>query len=164
MVKRKASSPSSTFNLGGQRKFFEQFYFFNYNAVKFLKPNFSKQMFSSTPMLLSYIEGYMIPIVTLFGLIGNLVTAYILQSPSLDMKTSFRHILLMLAAFDAIFSFLAALTFSMPLLSTHWNVWIHPFLLPWLLPGMQIALNGSIWSTVIIAIERYLSVRHPSQR
>ena len=109
-------------------------------------------------------EGYLIPLVTVFGLSGNLVTAAILQSPSLEMKTSFRHILLMLAAFDTTFSLLAALTFSMPLLSEDWKVWIHPLLLPWLLPGLQIALNGSIWSTVMVAIERYVSVGYPSQR
>ena len=30
--------------------------------------------------------------------------------------------------------------------------------------GLQITLNGSIWSTVIVAVERYVSVGHPSQR
>ena len=119
---------------------------------------------SSTSTIVSYIEGYLIPLVTIFGLSGNLITASILQSPSLDMKTSFRHILLMLAAFDTTFSLLAALTFSLPLLSEHWMVWIHPLILPWLLPGLQIALNGSIWSTVMVAIERYVSVGYPSQR
>ena len=121
-------------------------------------------METSLSLMFTYIEAFIIPIVTIFGLVGNIVTASILQSPSLDMKKCFRHILIMLAAFDTSFSLLAALTFSLPLLSQNWNVWIHPFLLPWLIPGLQISLNGSIWSTVMVAIERYVSVGHPSQR
>ena len=123
--------------------------------------------------------------------VGNLVTSSILKSPNLDMKRSFRHILLMLAMFDTSFSLLASLTFSMPLLSTQWHKWVHPYTLPFLLPGrsfknrveslkmscwnfiqtfknlfvgLQIALNGSIWSTVMVAIERYVSIGQPSQR
>jgi hypothetical protein len=114
--------------------------------------------------MFTYIESFLIPIVTIVGLFGNLVTASILQSPSLDMKKSFRHILIMLAAFDTSFSLLATLTFSLPLLSDNWNVWIHPFLLPWLIPGLQISLNGSIWTKVMVPIEIYVSVGHPSQR
>ena len=37
----------------------------------------------------------------------------------------------------------------------------HPFLFPWLLPLLQISLNGSIWATVSVAIERFISVVHP---
>ena len=48
---------------------------------------------------------------------GNLLSSTILMSPNLDMKTSFRHILLMLTLFDTSFCLLAATTFSMPLVS-----------------------------------------------
>ena len=41
------------------------------------------------------------------------------------------------------------------------QVWIHPHLFPWILPFIQISLNGSIWSTVSVTIERYVSVVHP---
>ena len=121
-------------------------------------------MSTMVSLMVFYIEAFLIPFVTIFGLCGNMFTASILRSPSLDMKKSFRHILIMLAAFDTSFSLLATLTFSLPLLSHNWNVWIHPLLLPWLIPGLQISLNGSIWSTVMVAIERYVSVGHPSQR
>ena len=43
----------------------------------------------------------------------------------------------------------------------HYQVWIHPHLFPWVLPIIQISLNGSIWSTVSVTIERYVSVVHP---
>jgi hypothetical protein len=31
---------------------------------------------------------------------------------------------------------------------------------PWLFPFMQISLSGSIWSTVSVSVERFLSVVH----
>ena len=49
---------------------------------------------------------------------GNLLSSTILMSPNLDMKTSFRHILLMLTLYDTSFCLLAATTFSMPLVRT----------------------------------------------
>ena len=35
------------------------------------------------------------------------------------------------------------------------QVWVHPHLFPWFLPIIQISLNGSIWSTVSVTVERY---------
>merc|ERR1719507_1027428 len=67
----------------------------------------------------------------------------------------------MLAVFDSIFITTASITFSLPLLSNYWQAWVHPHLFPWLLPFIQISLNGSIWSTVSVTIERYISVVHP---
>jgi hypothetical protein len=138
------------------------FYFipFSFNVNHFI----FRMVLSSSYNIASYIEGYIIPIVSILSFSGNLVTIWILQSLSLDMKTSFRHILVMLSAFDTTFSFLAAIIFSLPILSPAWNIWVHPLLLPWLLPGLQIALSGSIWSTVMVAVERYVSIVHPSQR
>jgi hypothetical protein len=34
----------------------------------------------------------------------------------------------------------------------------HPVIFPWLFPVMQISLSGSIWSTVSVSVERFLSV------
>ena len=34
----------------------------------------------------------------------------------------------------------------------------HPVVFPWLFPVMQISLSGSIWSTVSVSVERFLSV------
>ena len=110
-----------------------------------------------------------------------MIISSILKYPSLDMKTTFRHILLSLAIFDTIFSLLATLTFSLPWLSEYWKLWMMPLLLPYTIPGLaqfltltsylsqltlglQMALNGSIWTTVCVALERYLSIGHPSQR
>ena len=106
------------------------------------------------------VEGVLIPVITVFGLTGNLTTIYVLCSPSVDIKVTFRHIITMLAMFDSLFILMATLTFSMPLLWPTWKLWIHPLLLPYFLPAIQISLNGSIWCTVMVAMERYFSVVH----
>ena len=103
-----------------------------------------------------------------------------------------------LAIFDCIFITMASATFSLPLLSSYWQVefftrftwvsnkmygfmvlsafvflvrsipsldgakrsliniqvWVHPHVFPWFLPIIQISLNGSIWSTVSVTVER----------
>ena len=38
---------------------------------------------------------------------------------------------------------------------------IHPYIFPWLLPIRQMSLNGSTWSTVSVAVERFTSVVVP---
>ena len=110
----------------------------------------------------NYAEGVIIPLMAVVGISGNCITASIMTSQSLDFNTTFRLILLMLAAFDSLFLILTTLTFSLPLLSDHWDVWIDPILQPWLVPAMLFALNGSKWSTVMVAIERFGSVCHPN--
>ena len=39
--------------------------------------------------------------------------------------------------------------------------YVHPYIFPWTLPLIQISLNGSIWSTVSVTLERYITVVHP---
>ena len=38
------------------------------------------------------------------------------------------------------------------------------YLMPYLIPLIHVALVGSIWSTVALAIERYVTVCHPFVR
>ena len=45
--------------------------------------------------------------------------------------------------------------------SLNFQTFVHPFLFPWLSPILQISLNGSIWATVSVAIERFISIVHP---
>jgi len=107
------------------------------------------------------VEGCFIPLVATFGILGNLASICVLRDNRLEMKATFREILIMLSIFDTIFAFSATISFSLPIISEHWKMFIHPFLLPWLLPILQISLNGSIWATVSVAIERFISIVHP---
>jgi len=121
----------------------------------------SSSLSSSSMELSTMVEGCLIPMVATFGTLGNLASISVLRNNSLDMKETFREILIMLTVFDTIFVLSATTSFSLPVISPNWKAFYHPFLLPWLLPIMQISLNGSIWSTVFVAVERFISVVHP---
>jgi len=107
------------------------------------------------------IEGVLIPVVSICGLGGNLISIIVLLSSKLDMKWSFRCLLVMLAVFDTIFVICITISFSPPQLWTSWKHTIHPNIFPWLLPFLQMALNGSTWSIVAVAIERVTSILVP---
>jgi len=107
------------------------------------------------------VEGFLMPAVMSVGLVGNLLSIRVLRSPNIDMKKTFREVLTMLAVYDCLFITTASASFSLPQLSDYWKVWVHPHIFPWLLPLMQASLNGSIWSTVSVTVERYISVVHP---
>ena len=76
---------------------------------------------------------------------------------------TFRQILIMLAMFDTVFVTCMVISFSLPVLCERWKEEVHPYIIPWILPAIQISLNGSIWSTVAVAVERFVSVIHPQQ-
>lgn len=109
-------------------------------------------------MIQIIIEGLLIPAVAIFGLCGNVVSIIVLRHTRLDMKWSFRCLLIMLAMFDTIFITCITISFSMPQIWSTWRKEIHPHILPWLLPFIQMSLNGSIWSIVAVAVERVASV------
>ena len=50
-----------------------------------------------------FIEGICTALLGIFGVVGNLVSIKVLSSRDLDMMPSFRHLLKMLAGFDANF-------------------------------------------------------------
>jgi hypothetical protein len=64
----------------------------------------------------------------------------------------------MLALFDSLFIICMTISFCLPILFPTYGLTIHPWVFPWLLPAIQISLNGSIWSTVAVAVERFSSV------
>jgi len=107
------------------------------------------------------VEGFFIPFVAVFGILGNVASICVLRDNRLEMKATFREILIMLSIFDTIFVVSATVSFSLPIISKNWKSFVHPFILPWLLPVLQISLNGSIWTTVSVAVERFISIVHP---
>ena len=73
-------------------------------------------------------------------------------------KASFCSLLIMLSMFDSLFLICTTISFTMPLISSNWFLSIHPFVFPYIFPILQIALNGSTWSTVAVAVERFSAV------
>ena len=107
------------------------------------------------------------------------------------MMPSIKHLLKMLAAFDAVFLVFTLTLFCISAWSEHYNDFIRPWLTPYMLPGkftsmripklslfykqvgslfieesnnhysisvIQISLTGSVYATVAVSVERFLTV------
>ncbi|XP_023323614.1 uncharacterized protein LOC111697741 [Eurytemora carolleeae] len=104
------------------------------------------------------LEGIVIPLLAVMGVVVNVTSLFVLKSHALDMKLAFRNILMMLALFDGCFVVLCTFGFSFPVLFVGWKQEVHPYLFPNLLPWIQISLSGSIWTVVAVGLERYQCV------
>merc|ERR1719414_703517 len=71
---------------------------------------------------------------------------------------SIKHLLKMLAAFDAVFLLFTLTLFCISAWSEHFNDFIRPWLTPYFLPVIQISLTGSVYATVAVSVERFLTV------
>ena len=78
-------------------------------------------------------------------------------------QAAFCELLLMLCMFDSLFLVCTTICFSLPLISATWTMFYQPHVFPWVFPLLQIALNGSTWSTVAVTVERFISVVLPGQ-
>ena len=85
-----------------------------------------------------FIEGVATTLLGIFGISGNLVSIVVLSSTEMDMKPSFRHLLKMLAAFDAIFLVFTLTLFGISPWSDEYDQFIKPYLIPYLLPIIQV--------------------------
>ena len=74
------------------------------------------------------------------------------------MLPTFRHLLKMLAGFDATFLIFTLSLFCISSWSDGYDSYIRPWLTPYWLPIIQIALTGSVWTTMAVSVERYLTV------
>jgi len=95
------------------------------------------------------------------GMIGNLLSIAVLYRRDMDLKPIFRQILIALITFDFFFIVFNLVLFSIPHFSIEYDKQVFPYLVPYVLPLAQIAQTGSIYSTLAVAIERYVSVCHP---
>ena len=85
-----------------------------------------------------FIEGVCTSLLGISGIIGNVVSIAVLSSSELDMMPSFRHLLKMLAAFDATFLIFTLTLFGISPWSTHYDQFIKPWLIPYFLPIVQV--------------------------
>merc|ERR1712241_984656 len=79
----------------------------------------------------------------------------------MDLKPTFMQILVTLLISDFFCIVFNLLYFCFRVLSSTYNEDVAPYIGPYVLPMAQIALTGSIYSTLAVAIERYVSVCHP---
>lgn len=113
-----------------------------------------------------WLEGVALPVVALFGIVGNILCVFVFTKKKMDLKPSFSNILKCLSVFDIIFLmgeiWIYGCVKVMPEYS--WNYWIDPILFPYILPITQIALTGSVYSVVAVALERYFNICKPFHR
>ena len=90
-------------------------------------------MISELPFIL---EGVLLPTVGTLGLMGNIASVAVLRSRwivssntvgqkwcrKVELTPSFCQLLIMLAVFDSILVVSASISFSLPLISQHWNL------------------------------------------
>lgn len=107
------------------------------------------------------LEGVLMAAVGSIGLVGNILSLVILFRNDLHLKPTFRQLLSMLFIYDSLCIVFGVSLFSLPYLSNSYNMKVHPYIVPWVLPLAQIANTASIYSTVVVAMERYVSVCRP---
>ena len=113
-----------------------------------------------------WVEGVGIPLVSSFGLLGNLISILIFQNRSqgLDLNPNFSQLLICLAVFDSLFLVFVNSIFSVSALMLPEQSYIQMQATPYLIPLASMALTGSVYSVLAITVERYISLNHINQR
>ena len=109
------------------------------------------------------VEGIFLLIIGILGIIGNVVAIVVFARHTL--QKNFHALMLSLSAFDLIYITASILIFSIPQFSDNYkDSGVYYYVLPWVLPMAQVGLTGSIYFTMAITVERYVTVCHPFYR
>jgi len=98
------------------------------------------------------------PAVSLFGLVGNSLSIYILHHKEVKLKRDFVEVLCSLATFDNLLLVSTFFLFSLPTLSAGYDNNIFPYTVPYLYPTCNTFMTCSIYMTVGVAVNRYLDI------
>ena len=107
-------------------------------------------------------EGIFSSIVGIIGVVGNIAAMVYYQKRRSNLKSTFHGLMMALAAYDLIIIFSVILLISMPKLCCDFKgSRFYQTFAPWILFTSHIGLEGSIYLTVAISIERYLVICQP---
>ncbi len=121
-------------------------------------PEYSKETEKILEVFAFWLEGVVLCIIAVPGIFGNALSSYILARKS--MRNSFNLLLIALAIIDNTYLFGAILESCRKRFRLHTD--IHILLFPYFLyPVHMMAMTGSIFMTVAIALERYVAVHYP---
>jgi len=108
------------------------------------------------------VEGVLLSIIASIGLVGNTLSFIILSTQA--VQRSFHNLLLLLSVFDTLYLITSVSIFGIPSISKEFVGTFHLLSLPVILPLIHIGTVGSIFTTLALSIERYLTVAHPFAR
>jgi hypothetical protein len=105
-------------------------------------------------------EVILVVILGFFGVLGNRLLIRMFSNT--DTKLNFHKLMIALAIYDTIYILLCIIAFTVPeIFKDYKTEGYHFYIAPSCIPMMQVALTGSVYCTVCISLERYLTVCHP---
>ena len=108
-----------------------------------------------------WFEGFFVPIVGTIGILGNILSILVLSRRELDLKASFKNLLITLCIFDMLFIVAVNMFYTLPIHFDYYETELIPYLTPFLLPFIHIVLTGSVYAVVAVAVERYFIICNP---
>ena len=109
-------------------------------------------------------EGVLLTIVSIFGLIGNSMSIIVLTRASKVVRqggASFSKLLRGLATFDALFLFIAIISFGFPQLSKWYTRNVFLYIMPIVFGLLHTFRVGSVYVTLAVTFERFHAIICP---
>lgn len=112
-----------------------------------------------------WISGVLMNIISLLGILGNILSMVILSRP--QMRSSINYLLIGLARCDTIVILTSMLLFGIPAIYPYtgylfyYYYVIHPVISPVVYPLAMTAQTASVYLTLTVTLERYVAVCHP---
>ena len=123
-----------------------------FNSTRTQEQIDAEAMVSMKSLFIFIFEGTLVPIIGSIGFFGNILSILVLKLRDLDLKPSFANLLVTLCIFDMIFILAVILFYTIPIHSIYYEEHAIPYITPFLLPLIHIALTGSVYSVVAVAM------------
>ena len=101
----------------------------------------------------------LLTVIGVFGCIGN--ASIVIRFAKIKKQLTFHRLMMMLSVSDTFVIILSFFIFALPDLSQDYHDSILAHIAPIIFPSAKIALTASIYSTLAIALERYVIICHP---
>jgi len=106
-----------------------------------------------------YLEGVILTPIGILGIIGNVLSIYILCSK--EIRNEFYTLLTALSSFDSLYLLMAILIFGLPKLSVSYREMVLTRIMPIGYGILHIARVGSVITTLSVAMDRFYVIKHP---
>ena len=91
-------------------------------------------------VILTFFKGIILPLMCLFGLCANIITAFAIHSKKLSVKNLTRHFMEVLAIFDTLILVLFFATICIEHWSTEHKYYTKPYLIVYLFPFLKVRM------------------------